>query len=417
MNNDIRTLIDNMSFEKAHNSLKDIIIDTNLIYSNHFSEVSNNEVYLKPENLQMTGAFKIRGAFNKVSKLTEEEKNRGIITASAGNHAQGVAYAANKLGVKCTILMPETTPLIKVQSTKSYGEGNNMEVILHGNCYDDAYEEAVRLMDKHGYTFIHPFNDIDVIEGQGTISLEILKQLPDADAILVPIGGGGLASGVAICAKQINPDIRIIGVEPEEASCMLRSIEEDRVVSLDTVFTIADGTAVKTPGDLTFEIAKDYIDDIITVKDIEVMGVFIDLIQKHKIISENSGSLSVAALNKLKNLGIQNMKVVPIISGGNIDIVAINDLIDKGLRATGRIYSFNVEVIHKPGELEKVSALIASTGANIISIRHRKNSVKNIFRNINLEVTVETNGWEQVKIINNEFRSIGYTVKPLRLSV
>ncbi|HEY4543835.1 MAG TPA: threonine ammonia-lyase [Tissierellaceae bacterium] len=400
-----------INFSQAKERLDDILVDTSLIYSSYFSDLSGNNVYLKPENLQMTGSFKIRGAFNKVSKLTEEEKAKGIITASAGNHAQGVAYAAKALGVNATILMPETTPLIKVQSTKNFNPDAN--VILHGDCYDDAYEEALRLKELHGYTFVHPFNDADVIEGQGTIALEILEQCKDADYILVPIGGGGLVSGVAMAAKQIKPSIKIIGVEPQEASCMKDSLKEDKIVTLDTVNTIADGTAVKTPGDLNFLVSKEYVDEVITVTDFEVMSVFTDLIQRHKIISENSGSLSVAASLKLKAEG---KNVVSLISGGNIDILAISSLIDKGLVLNGRLFSFTVEVPHKPGQLEKVSSLLAKTGGNIISIRHSAKNCENIFTNINLEVTVETNGREHIKQIRDLFTENNYNIKGIVLN-
>lgn len=392
-----------LSSEEARKNLEGIITETNLIYSPIFSERSGNKVYIKPENLQVTGAFKIRGAYNMVAKLSDEEKNRGIITSSAGNHAQGVAYAAQKLGVKATIVMPRTTPLIKVENTRSYG----VEVVLHGECYDDAYEEACRLEKEHGYTFIHPFNDLDVIEGQGTIALEILDELEDAEYILVPIGGGGLISGIAMAAKSINPDIKIIGVEPEEAQCMKKSLEENKIVTLDRVNTIADGTAVKTPGENNFSIVKDYVDDIITVSDYELMDAFLALLQSHKLIAENSGSLSLAAAGKL---GVKDKKVVCLISGGNIDILTVSDLIDQGLIYTGRIFSFSVNVIDRPGELQRISDILADLGANIISVEHDSRKGKNIFMDVKLKVTVETNGHKHIESIIEELSKEGYEV-------
>ena len=395
-----------LSFTDAKKRLEGILADTKLIPSPVFSEKSGNEVYIKPENLQVTGAFKIRGAFNKVSKLSEEEKSKGIITASAGNHAQGVAYAAQKLGVKATICMPETTPLIKVNATKSYG----VDVVLHGECFDDAYAKACELEKEHGYTFIHPFNDLDVIEGQGTISLEILEELEDADCIIVPIGGGGLISGVAIAAKTINPNIKIIGVEPEEAQSMKESIEKDEIITLDTVNTIADGTAVKTPGDLNFSIVKKYVDEIVTVSDYEVMDAFLILTTSHKIIAENSGSLSLAALNKIQE---KNKKVVCLISGGNIDILSISDLINQGLVYAGRIFCFSVNVVDKPGELHRISDALAKLDANIISVEHHSRRGKNIFMDVNLEIAVETNGHSHIEYITNELTKQGYEISKI----
>lgn len=394
-----------ISFSQAKERLDGVIIETPLMYSRYFSELSGNNIYIKPENLQMTGSFKIRGAYNKVSKLTDEEKSKGIITSSAGNHAQGVAYAANHLGVKATIVMPETTPLIKVQSTKNYNPDAN--VVLCGDVYDDAYAEALRLQKEHGYTFVHPFNDADVIEGQGTIALEILEELSDVDYILVPIGGGGLISGIALAAKQINPDIKIIGVEPENAISMKESLAADKVITLDSVKTIADGTAVKTPGDLNFIITKEYVDDIITISDFEIMKVFTELVEKHKIIAEGSGALAVAAISKLD---VKGKNVVSLISGGNIDLLSVSSLLDKGLVLNGRLFSFRVEVPHKPGQLQLVSELLSDTRANIISIRHTTKDCEDIFTNISLEVTVETNGTEHIEEIRKVFNDRGYVL-------
>lgn len=396
---------DKLSFQDARKRLEGIINETKLIPSPVFSKKSGNQVYIKPENLQVTGAFKIRGAYNRVSKLSDEEKNKGIITSSAGNHAQGVAYAAQKLGVKATIVMPKTTPLIKVEATRSYG----VEVVLHGEVYDDAYAEACRLEQKHGYTFVHPFNDIDVIEGQGTISLEIFDELEDADYILVPIGGGGLISGIAIAAKEVNPNVKIIGVEPEEAQCMKKSIEKDKVITLDSVNTIADGTAVKTPGSNNFDIVKQYVDEIVTVSDHEVMDAFLTLLQSHKLIAENSGSLSLAAASKL---GVKDKKIVSVISGGNIDILTVSDLISQGLVYTGRVFSFSVNVLDRPGELQRISDALAALGANIISVEHNSRKGKNIFMDVNLEVTVETNGHSHIENIIDGLSKQGYEIDP-----
>lgn len=392
-----------LSFEDARKGLEGIISETKLIHSPVFSKKSGNNVYIKPENLQVTGAFKIRGAYNTAAKLSDEEKSKGIVTSSAGNHAQGVAYAAQKLGIKATIVMPKTTPLIKVEATRNYG----VDVVLHGECYDDAYEEACRLEQEYGYTFIHPFNDLGVIEGQGTISLEIFDELEDVDYILVPIGGGGLISGIAMAAKSINPNVKIIGVEPEEAQCMKKSIEEDKIVTLDYVNTIADGTAVKTPGKNNFSIVKDYVDQIITVSDYEVMDAFLTLLQSHKLIAENSGSLSLAAASKLD---IEGKNVVCLISGGNIDILTVSDLIEQGLVATGRVFCFSVNVVDKPGELQRISDSLAALGANIISVEHNSRRGKNIFMDVNLEVTVESNGHTHIEHIIEGLSKQGYEI-------
>lgn len=408
MNENVKELIENVSFETAKKNLEGVLMDTSLIYSQYFSELTGNEIYIKPENLQKTGSFKIRGAYNTMAKLSKEERDRGVVTSSAGNHAQGVALAAQELGVKSTIVMPETTPLIKVNATKSYGAN----VVLHGDCYDDAYAKASELEEEHGYTFIHPFDDINVIEGQGTISLEIFEELEDADCIVVPIGGGGLISGVALAAKRINPDIKIIGVEPEEAPCMAKSLEFDEVTTLMSVNTIADGTAVKTPGKLTFDITKEYVDEIIRVSDMEVMEVFLDLIQKHKLVAENSGSLSLAAL---KHIDMKGKKIVPIISGGNIDILAVAGLIEKGLVTIGRKFKFDVEVPNKPGELSEISQLLADLGSNIIEVKKASRPCQNIFTNVVLEFTVETNGSNHVAEIQDSLKENKYDIRILDL--
>lgn len=395
--------IKEIDFEKAKQVLRDVIIETKLIKSKVFSRECGNEVYIKPENLQNTGSFKIRGAFNKISKLTSQERQKGLIASSAGNHAQGVAYAAERLGVDATIVMPTTTPLVKIEATKEYGA----KVVLHGDCYDEAYEEALRLEAEKGYIFIHPFNDLDVIEGQGTISIEVLDELNDIDYIMVPIGGGGLIAGVAIAAKQINPSIKIIGVEPTGACAMENSIRAGELVCLDSVCTIADGVAVKQPGDITFEIIKEYVDEIVTVSDFEIMEAFLVLLDRHKLIGENAGVSSLAGLRKLK---AKNKKVVCIVSGGNIDVLTMSSMINRGLISRGRIFSFTLELSDKPGELLKVSSILSEMNANVIKLEH--NQLKSIdrFMEVELEITVETNGHKHVNAIVSKLRDSGYKI-------
>ncbi|WP_369711938.1 threonine ammonia-lyase [Leptotrichia sp. HSP-334] len=393
-------------FMEARERLNTVITKTKLIYSNIFSNETGNDVYIKPENLQRTGAFKIRGAYNKIAKLTEEEKKRGVIAASAGNHAQGVALAAQKLGIKAVIVMPKHTPLIKVEATKRYGA----EVILTGEVYDEAYEYAKKLQEKEGYTFVHPFDDEDVIEGQGTIALEVLDELPDADIILVPIGGGGLISGIASAAKLKNPLIKIIGVEPEGAASALEARKNKHVVELAEANTIADGTAVKKIGEITFDYIEKYVDDIVTVSDYELMAAFLILVEKHKIVAENSGILSVAGLKKLN---VKGKKIISIISGGNIDVLTISSMINKGLIARGRIFTFAVDLPDKPGQLVAVSQILSKQNANVIRLEH--NQFKNLdrFHEVELQVTVETNGEEHINKITEEFKKRGYRIKRL----
>jgi threonine ammonia-lyase len=391
---------------EARERLNTVVTKTKLIYSNIFSNETGNDVYIKPENLQRTGAFKIRGAYNKIAKLTEEEKKRGVIAASAGNHAQGVALAAQKLGIKAVIVMPKHTPLIKVEATRRYGA----EVILTGEVYDEAYEYAKKLQEKEGYTFVHPFDDEDVIEGQGTIALEVLDELPDADIILVPIGGGGLISGIASAAKLKNPLIKIIGVEPEGAASALEARKNKHVVELAEANTIADGTAVKKIGEITFDYIEKYVDDIVTVSDYELMAAFLILVEKHKIVAENSGILSVAGLKKLN---VKGKKIISIISGGNIDVLTISSMINKGLIARGRIFTFAVDLPDKPGQLVAVSQILSKQNANVIRLEH--NQFKNLdrFHEVELQVTVETNGEEHINKITEEFKKSGYRIKRL----
>ncbi|MCY7009075.1 threonine ammonia-lyase [Fusobacterium simiae] len=397
-------------FITAKEKLSKVLLETSLIQSPIFSKESGNEVYIKPENLQKTGSFKIRGAYNKISNLTDEEKKKGVIASSAGNHAQGVAYGAKESGIKSVIVMPKSTPLIKVESTKQYGA----EVVLYGDVYDDAFKKAKELEEKEGYIFVHPFDDEDVIYGQGTIALEILKELPEADIILVPVGGGGLISGIACAAKILKPEIKIIGVEPDGAASAYEAIKEDRVVELKEANTIADGTAVKKIGNITFEYIKKYVDEIITVSDYELMEAFLLLVEKHKIIAENSGILSLAALKKLKE---KNKKVVSVVSGGNIDVLMISSMINKGLIRRDRIFNFTVSIPDKPGELAKVVDLIAQQGANVVKLEH--NQFKNLsrFKDIELQITVETNGSEHIKNLTQAFEEKGYEIVRIKSKI
>lgn len=390
-------------FTTAREHLQKVLLPTHLIYSPIFSEESGNQIYIKPENLQKTGAFKIRGAYNKINKLTEEEKKRGVIASSAGNHAQGVAYAARELGIKAVIVMPKTTPLIKVQSTKKYGA----EVVLYGDVYDDAYQKAKELEAQEGYVFVHPFDDIDVLEGQGTIALEILEEMPDAEVIVVPIGGGGLISGIAAAAKMIKPDIKIIGVEPSGAASATEALKKNKVVTLPEANTIADGTAVKRIGDLTFNCIKQYVDEVVTVDDYELTEAFLLLAEKHKIIAENSGILPLAALKKLSERG---KKIVPVVSGGNIDVLMISSMIGKGLISRDRIFNFAVSIPDRPGELAKITHIIADVGANIVKLAH--NQFKNLsrFRDKEVLITVETNGTDHIQALVEAFAAKGYEV-------
>jgi len=390
-------------FQEAKKRVDNVIVPTPLIYSEAFSKECKNEVYIKPENLQRTGAFKIRGAYNKIVKMSDEAKAKGLIASSAGNHAQGVAYAANQLGVKATIVMPKHTPLIKVEATQSHGA----EVVLTGEVYDDSYKAACELQKKYGYTFVHPFDDEDVIEGQGTIALEILEELPEADVLLVPVGGGGLISGIACAAKQIKPTIKIIGVEPEGAASALAAINEDQVVALKEAVTIADGTAVKQIGEKTFEYIREYVDGIITVSDYELMDAFLLLVEKHKLVAENSGILALAGLKKLNE---KNKKVVSLISGGNIDVLTISSMINKGLISRGRIFTFSVQLPDIPGQLEYVAQVLSKLNANVIGVDH--NQFKNFarFSEVELRVTCETNGEKHIQKIIDTFNKEGYII-------
>lgn len=391
---------------RAAKQLEGVARKTRLIHSDFFSEQCHNDVYLKPENLQHTGAFKLRGAYNKISQLTPEERAKGVITASAGNHAQGVAYAAQKLGVKAVICMPATTPILKVEGTRALGA----EVVLYGDGFDDAYAHSLELQKKYGYVYIHPFNDLQVLLGQGTTALEIIDALKDVDAILCPIGGGGFASGVALATKLVNPNVKVIGVEPENAACMKAALEADKVVTLASADTVADGCAVKTAGTLTFEFCKKYLDDIITVSEIDIMNALLSLIEKHKLVAEGAGVLSLAALAKLP---FQDKKVVSIISGGNIDISTISALIDKALIARGRVFCFAVQLPDKPGQLLNVSRILAEENANVIKLDHDQTKVTDSFKKVVLTVTVETHNEQHIQKIIKALNANGYEIQKI----
>ena len=396
-------------FEEAAERVKEVTLETRLVYSEYFSSQTGNKVYFKPENLQYTGAYKVRGAYYKISTLSEEERNKGLITASAGNHAQGVAYAAKIYGAKAVIVMPTSTPIIKINRTKSYGA----EVVLYGDVYDEACEYALKLAKEHGYTFIHPFDDLDVATGQGSIAMEIIKELPTVDYILVPIGGGGLATGVSTLAKMLNPNIKVIGVEPANANCMQVSIKNGKVTTLPSVSTIADGTAVKTPGSKIFPYVVKNIDDIITVEDDELIVAFLDMVENHKMIAENSGLLSVAALKKLN---VSGKKVVSIISGGNMDVITMSSVVQHGLIQRGRVFSVSVLLPDKPGELLKVAKVIADAKGNVIKLEH--NQFVSINRNaaVELKITLEAFGIDHKNEIIAALKKAGYDPKSVQTS-
>ncbi|MCC2256955.1 threonine ammonia-lyase [Intestinimonas aquisgranensis] len=391
-------------FKAARSVLAGVLADTHLVHSTALSRATGNQVYIKPENMQVTGAYKIRGAYYKISTLSQEEKERGLITASAGNHAQGVAYAAQAAGVKATVVMPTTTPLVKVNNTKDYGA----QVILHGAVFDDAAELAGRLSQSEGYTYIHPFNDPVLATGQGTIAYEIFSDLPDVDIILVPVGGGGLASGVATLTKLLNPNVKVIGVEPTGAASMKASLEAGHIVTLEKVDTIADGVADKTPGDKIFPYIQQNLDGIITIDEHELVDAFLDMMEKHKMIVENAGLLSVAALN---HLDCKGKNVVSVLSGGNMDVITVSSLVQHGLVSRGRVFTFSVQLPDRPGELVRVAELVAELNGNIIRLDH--NQFVNINRQsgVELRVTLEAFGLVHKEEIMSALRQAGYDAK------
>ena len=397
-------------FEEACEIVGRVTNKTGLVYSQCFSDQCGNKVYLKPENMQKTGAFKIRGAYYKISTLSDEDRKKGLITASAGNHAQGVAYAAKEYGCKAVIVMPTATPLIKVNHTKEYGA----EVVLYGNDYDEACAHAIELAKEKGYIFIHPFDDLDVATGQGTISMEIIKELPLVDYILVPIGGGGLASGVATLAKMLNPKIKVIGVEPEGANCMEQSLKKGEVICLDHSATIADGTAVRQPGKLIFPYIQKNIDRVISVPDDELIVAFLDMVENHKMIVENSGLLSVAAL---KHLNVKDKKIVCILSGGNMDIITMSSVVQHGLIQRDRIFSLSVLLPDKPGELVHVASVIAKENGNVIRLDHNQFVSTNRSAAVELKITLEAFGTEHKQKIIKALEKAGYTPKLISVNI
>lgn len=394
------------SFEEASEIVKQVTQETKLIRSSYFSELTGNKVFLKPENMQRTGAYKVRGAYYKISTLSEEEREKGLITASAGNHAQGVAYAAHKFGVKAVIVMPTTTPLIKVERTKSYGA----EVILKGDVYDESCAYALELAEKEGYTFIHPFDDPAVATGQGTIAMEIVQELPLVDYILVPIGGGGLATGVSTLAKLLNPHIKVIGVEPAGAACMKASLEKGETVTLPNVNTIADGTAVQTPGGKIFPYIQKNLDGIITIEDDELIMAFLDMVENHKMIVENSGLLTVAAL---RQLDLKGKKAVAILSGGNMDVITMSSIVQHGLIQRDRIFSVSVLLPDKPGELVRVADTIAKQQGNVIKLEHNQFVSTNRNAAVELRITMESFGTEHKRKILKALEDAGYKPKSI----
>ena len=395
------------AFEAACEAVKKVTQETGLIYSKYFSDHTGNKIYFKPENMQLTGAYKLRGAYYTIGTLTEEERQRGLITASAGNHAQGVAYAAQCYGVKAVIVMPTTTPLIKVERTKAYGA----EVVLYGDVYDQACEKAYELAAEHGYTFIHPFDDLRVATGQGTIAMEVIQDLPLVDYILVPIGGGGLATGVATLAKMLKNNIKVIGVEPSGAACMKASLENGKVTTVSPVNTIADGTAVQTPGTKIFPYIQKNLDGIITVDDEELVVAFLDMVENHKMIVENSGLLTVAAL---KHLDVKGKKVVSILSGGNMDVITMSSVVQNGLIARDRIFTISVLLPDKPGELVRVSQVIADKRGNVIKLDHNQFFSTNRSAAVELKITLEAFGTEHKKEIIQALEEAGYKPKQIR---
>lgn len=392
------------AFEKACEEVAKVTLETKLIYSDFLSKQSGNRIFLKPENMQFTGAYKVRGAYFKLSTLSEEERQKGLITASAGNHAQGVAYAAQCYGVKAVIVMPTTTPLIKVNRTKGYGA----EVILYGNVYDEACAYALTLAEEKGYTFVHPFDDPAVATGQGTIAMEIFKELPLVDVILVPIGGGGLATGVSTLAKLLNPKIKVIGVEPAGAACMQESLKAGKVVTLPSVATIADGTAVKTPGEKIFPYIQKNLDGIITIEDEELVVSFLDMVENHKMVIENSGLLTVAAV---KHLNCKEKRVVSILSGGNMDVITMSSVVQQGLIFRDRIFTVSVLLPDKPGELCRVAGIIAEENGNVIKLDHNQFVTTNRNAAVELRITMEAFGTEHKNKIIEALKAKGYQPK------
>lgn len=394
------------NFEQASELVKKVTLPTELVYSEYLSRQTGGRIYLKPENMQYTGAYKVRGAYYKISTMSEEERERGLITASAGNHAQGVAFAAQKFGCRATIVMPTVTPLIKVNRTKSYGA----EVVLHGDVYDDACAYALKLAEEEGLTFVHPFDDLEVATGQGTIAMEIIQELPTVDYILVPVGGGGLITGVSTLAKMLNPKIKVIGVEPAAAASLRAALEAGEPVTLPSANTIADGTAVKRVGEKVFPYIQENVDDIITVEDDELIGAFLDMVENHKMIVENSGLLTVAALKKMD---LKNKKAVSVLSGGNMDVITMSSIVQHGLIQRDRIFSISVLLPDKPGELVNVATAVANAQGNVIKLEHNQFVSTNRNAAVELRITLEAFGTEHKREIIKALEDVGYSPKEI----
>ena len=390
---------------QASFALKTVIRRTDLISAPNINPDSH--IYLKPENLQITGSFKVRGACFKIAQLTEEEKAKGVVACSAGNHAQGVALAATTHGIKSLICLPDNAPISKIEATKWYGA----DVCLVEGVYDDAYQKALKLRDEKGYTFVHPFDDEDVIAGQGTIGLELLEQLPDLDAVIVPIGGGGLISGVAFAIKHLNPNVKIYGVQASSAPSMLNSIEHNKIERMGFVRTIADGIAVKEPGEHTFEYCKKYVDEIVTVNDDEISTAILALIEQHKLIAEGAGAVAVAAA-MFNKVPIKGKKAICLVSGGNIDVTILSRVIGRGLQKSGRSYTMTIELVDKPGQLQHVSEIIARTGANVVSVHHERVSHTADINGCYLRLEMETRNQEHIDQIQYTLTAAGYKIIP-----
>ena len=401
MSQDASSHLENV--RKAAANLDGVLRKTELIYSDFFSKETGNRIYIKPENLQRTGSFKIRGAYNRIANLSEEERARGIIASSAGNHAQGVALAASQMGIQATIVMPLVTPLIKVDSTKSYGAN----VVLHGNIYDEAYAKAVELANEHGYTFVHPYNDYDVMYGQGTIALEILEEMEDIDQILVPVGGGGLISGIAMAAKAIKPTVQVIGVEPVGAASMTAALDAGHVVTLPQVRTAAEGVAVKTVGENSLDVCSKYVDGIIQVTEEEIAEALLLLLERHKLVAEAAGALPLAAIKKLNT---RNKNIACVVSGGNIDMVTISSTINSGLVSRGRVLCFSVDLPDTPGQLLSIAQILNDHRANVIKLEHNQFKAVDRVQHVQLEVTAETNGHEHIAAVLEALESHGFHI-------
>ncbi len=393
-----------ISLDKIYHAryvLKEVIRDTDVIYAPHINP--DAQIYLKTENLQITGSFKVRGAYYKISQLSDEEKKRGVIACSAGNHAQGVALAAQKAGIKAVICLPDGAPISKVEATKSYGA----EVVLVEGVYDDAYERALKLRDERGYTFIHPFDDELVIEGQGTIGLELMEQIPDMDAVIVPVGGGGLISGVAFAIKALNPDVKVYGVQAAGAPSMVSSLRQKEIVHLPSVSTIADGIAVKTPGENTFALTSQYVDEVVTVTDDEIAAAILALMEQQKLVTEGAGAISVAAAMWGK-VPVKGKKVVCLLSGGNVDVSILSRVIDRGLLMSGRRCQLTIELVDKPGQLEKVAGYIAREGGNVVSVHYEHANEGSDINGCYLRLEMETRNFAHIKAIRQSLKSQGF---------